>query len=29
MRMDYARAIRTVREAAGQLSHFVEELYED
>jgi heat-inducible transcriptional repressor len=29
MRMDYARAIRTVREAAGQLSRFVEELYED
>jgi heat-inducible transcriptional repressor len=28
-RMDYARAIRTVREAAGQLSRFVEELYED
>jgi heat-inducible transcriptional repressor len=28
-RMDYARAIRTVREAAGHLSRFVEELYED
>jgi heat-inducible transcriptional repressor len=28
-RMDYGRAIRTVREAAGQLSRFVEELYED
>lgn len=28
MRMDYARAIVTVREAAGQLSRFVEDLYE-
>jgi heat-inducible transcriptional repressor len=29
MRMDYARAIRTVRDAAHQLSRFVEDLYED
>jgi heat-inducible transcriptional repressor len=28
-RMDYARAIRTVREAALQLSRFVEDVYED
>jgi heat-inducible transcriptional repressor len=28
MRMDYARAIMTVREAALQLSHFVEDIYE-
>lgn len=28
-RMDYGRAIRTVREAAAHLSHFVEDLYED
>jgi len=28
-RMDYGRAIRTVREAAVHLSHFVEDLYED
>jgi heat-inducible transcriptional repressor len=28
MRMDYARAIMTVREAAFQLSRFVEEIYE-
>jgi heat-inducible transcriptional repressor len=27
-RMDYARAIRTVREAASQLSRFVEDVYE-
>ena len=26
-RMDYARAIRSVREAAHELSRFVEELY--
>jgi hypothetical protein len=25
--MDYARAIRSVRDAASQLSRFVEELY--
>jgi heat-inducible transcriptional repressor len=29
MRMDYARAIMTVREAAFQLSRFVEDIYED
>jgi heat-inducible transcriptional repressor len=29
MRMDYARAIMTVREAALQLSRFVEDIYED
>ena len=28
MRMDYARAIITVREAAQQLSRFVEDIYE-
>jgi heat-inducible transcriptional repressor len=28
-RMDYARAIRTVREAAHQLSRFIEDVYED
>ena len=28
MRMDYARAIITVREAAHQLSRFVEDIYE-
>ena len=28
MRMDYARAIMTVREAAAQLSRFVEDIYE-
>jgi heat-inducible transcriptional repressor len=28
-RMDYGRAIRTVREAALQLSRFVEDLYEE
>ena len=28
MRMDYARAIRTVREAAHELSRFVEDVYE-
>jgi len=27
-RMDYARAIMTVREAAQQLSRFVEDIYE-
>jgi heat-inducible transcriptional repressor len=29
MRMDYARAIFTVREAAHQLSRFVEDLYDE
>jgi heat-inducible transcriptional repressor len=29
LRMDYGQAIVTVREAAHQLSRFVEEIYED
>ena len=28
VRMDYAAAIRTVREAAHQLSRFIEDVYE-
>ena len=28
VRMDYAGAIRTVREAAAQLSRFVEDVYD-
>jgi heat-inducible transcriptional repressor len=29
MRMDYEKAIRSVRAAAHELSHFVETVYED
>ena len=29
LRMDYARAIRSVREAAAQLSNFIGEIYDE